>query len=136
VHLFDDELCLCVSTQSAFAGRTHIDWPELSRCTLVGPYADNEMWRQLSMLGIRPRRRIYVSNAVLATRFIADEHALALLYRSVALDEVAQGRLAIVGLPAPTTVPYWMATSIDAARSPLVQKFVSLLQSHVRSFCT
>lgn len=134
VHLFDDELCLCVSTQSEFAGRTHIDWPELSRCTLVGPYADNAMWRQLSMLGIQPRRRIYVSNAVLATRFIADENALALLYRSVALDEVAQGRLSILGLPTPTTVPYWMATSIDAATSPLVQKFVTLLQSHVRSF--
>ena len=69
------------------------------------------MWRQFSLLGIRPRRRIQVSNTVLAKRFVENGEALALLYRSVALEEAAQGRITILRLPeAPTTVSYWLAT--------------------------
>ena len=135
VHLFDDELCLCVSTKSELARRAEIDWPALSSFTLVGPLGEDVMWRQFSVLGIRPRRRIQVSNATLATRFIEGEDSVALLYRSVALEEAAQGRIAILRLPdAPATVSYWMAVRSDAANTPLLRKFVELLRAHARAF--
>jgi DNA-binding transcriptional LysR family regulator len=136
-HLFDDELCLCVSADSELARSTEseIRWPELSSYTLIGPAADDQMWRQFSLLGIRPRRRIQVSNAVLAKRFVEDGQALALLYRTVALEEAAQGRIAILRLPeAPTTVSYWLATRAPDGASPLLEKFLRLLHAHVRTF--
>jgi DNA-binding transcriptional LysR family regulator len=136
-HLFDDELCLCVSAESEFANRTGADihWPDLSNYTLIGPASDDEMWRQFSLLGIRPRRRIQVSNAVLAKRFVEDGQALALLYRTVALEEAAQGRIAILRLPeTPTTVSYWLATRAPDGASPLLEKFLRLLRAHVRTF--
>jgi LysR family transcriptional regulator for metE and metH len=136
-HLFDDELCLCVAADSELARRTEIHWSELSQYTLIGPMADDALWRQFSMFGIRPRRRIQLSNAVLTRRFVEDSQSLALLYRSVALEEQAgQRRIAILRVPeaAPTTVSYWMATRTPAGASPLLQRFVDLVQAHARSF--
>jgi DNA-binding transcriptional LysR family regulator len=132
-HLFDDELCLCVAADSELASRQDIRWSDLSSWTLIGPIANDEMWRQFSLLGIRPRRRIQVSNAVLAKRFVEDGRALALLYRTVALEEAAQGRIAILRLPeAPMTVSYWMATRPSVSPSPLVERFAKLLQTYAR----
>jgi DNA-binding transcriptional LysR family regulator len=136
-HLFDDELCLCVSANSEIdrGGDGDIRWPDLSSYTLIGPVADDQMWRQFSLLGIRPRRRIQVSNAVLAKRFVEDGRALALLYRTVALEEAAQGRIRILRLPeAPTTVSYWLARRAQDGASPLLEKFLRLLHAHVRTF--
>jgi len=136
-HLFDDELCLCVAADSELARHTGSNgrWPDLSHYTLIGPIGNDDMWRQFSLLGIHPRRRIQVSNAVLAKRFVEDGQALALLYRTVALEEAAQGRIAILRLPeAPMTVSYWLATRTPDGTSPLLEKFVRLLQAHVRSF--
>ena len=76
-----------------------------------------------------------MSNATLATRFVEGDNSVALLYRSVALEEAAQGRLAILRLPdAPATVSYWMAVRSDAANTPLLRKFVELLRAHARAF--
>ncbi|MBV9327094.1 MAG: LysR family transcriptional regulator [Chloroflexi bacterium] len=136
-HLFDDELCLCVAADSELARRKDVDirWPDLSSYTLIGPIGNEDMWRQFSLLGIRPRRRIQVSNAVLAKRFVENGEALALMYRTVALEESAQGRIAILRLPeAPTTVSYWLATRTPDGTSPLLEKFLRLLHTHVRSF--
>jgi DNA-binding transcriptional LysR family regulator len=136
-HLFDDELCLCVAAESELAHRDESDirWPDLSTHTLIGPIDNEDMWRQFSLLGIRPRRRIQVSNAVLAKRFVEKGEALALMYRTVAREEAAQGRIAILPLPeTPTTVSYWLATRAPDGASPLLEKFVRLLHAHVRTF--
>ena len=133
-HLFDDELCLCVAADSDLArGKdSDIHWPDLSSYTLIGPIGNDDMWRQFSLLGIRPRRRIQVSNTVLAKRFVENGEALALMYRSVALEETAQGRITILRLPeAPTTVSYWLATRAPEGTSPLLEKFVRLLRAHI-----
>ncbi|MBV9576968.1 MAG: LysR family transcriptional regulator [Chloroflexi bacterium] len=135
-HLFDDELCLCVAADSELARRRNgeIRWPDLSSYTLIGPIGNEDMWRQFSLLGIRPRRRIQVSNAVLAKRFVENGEALALMYRTVALEEAAQGRIAILRLPeASPTVSYWLATRTPDGTSPLLDKFLRLLHAHVRS---
>jgi DNA-binding transcriptional LysR family regulator len=136
-HLFDDELCLCVAADSELACRAdgEIRWPDLSRYTLIGPIGNEDMWRQFSLLGIRPRRRVQVSNAVLAKHFVENGEALALMYRTVAHEEAAQGRIAILRLPeAPTTVSYWLATRPPEGSSPLLEHFLCLLHAHVRSF--
>jgi DNA-binding transcriptional LysR family regulator len=133
-HLFDDELCLCVAADSDLAGQQDIHWPDLSDRTLVGPLAEDELWRQCSLLGIRPRRRIQVSNPGVAKRFVEDGQAIALLYRTIALEEATQGRIAMLRLPdAPMTVSHWMATRTAPGASPLVDRFVELLRAHARS---
>jgi LysR family glycine cleavage system transcriptional activator len=135
VHLFDDELCLCVAADSEVARQKDIHWRDLSTYTLIGPLGEDDMWRQFSSLGIRSSRRIQLSNAVLARRFVEDGRALALMYLSVALEEQAgQRRIAVLRLPeAPPPVPYWMATRTPDATA-LVRKFVELLQAYVREF--
>jgi DNA-binding transcriptional LysR family regulator len=138
-HLFDDQLCLCVAADSELARHTDgdIHWPDLSSHTLIGPIGNEDMWRQFSLLGIRPRRRIQVSNAVLAKRFVENGEALALMYRTVALEEAAQGRIVILRLPeAPTTVSYWLATRASDGTSLLLDKFLRLLHAHIRSQLT
>ncbi len=134
-HLFDDELCLCVPADSELARRKDIDWADLSGHTVIGPNASDDMWRQFAPLRIQSLRRIQLSNAVLAKRFIEGGQTLALLYRSVALEpEGGQRRIAILRLPeAPTPIPYWMATRSPEAASPLLRRFVDLLQAHTRS---
>jgi DNA-binding transcriptional LysR family regulator len=126
-HLFDDELCLCVATTSELRNQPDLYWPDLSDQMLIGPLEADDLWRQFSLLGIRPRSRIRVSNTAMAKRLVEDGHAIALLYRTVALDEAAQGRVAMLRLPdAAITVSYWMATR----PSPLVDRFVQLLRQH------
>jgi DNA-binding transcriptional LysR family regulator len=134
-HLFDDELCLCVPADSELAHRKEIDWSDLSGHTLIGPNANDEMWRQFAPLDVNPRRRVQLSNAVLAKRFVEGGRTLALLYRSVALEpEGGQRRIAILRLPeTPTPIPYWMATRSPEHASPLLRRFVDLLEAHTRS---
>ena len=130
-HLFDDELCLCVAADSDLARAPEVHWPSLSSHTLIGPLGADQMWGQFSLLGIRPRSRIRVSNVTLAKRLVEDGHAVALLYRSVALEEVAAGRIVMLELPeAPLTVSYWMATRGGSTPSPLIERFARLLREH------
>jgi DNA-binding transcriptional LysR family regulator len=131
-HLFDDQLCLCVASNSPLA-REPIDWRSLSDHTLIGPLGADPMWGQFSLLGIRPRSRIRVSNVELAMRLVEDGHAVALLYRSVAMAESVAGRITMLELPdAPLTVSYWMAIRRSATVSPLVERFAKLLVEHAR----
>jgi len=134
-HLFDDELCLCVAADSPLCNQPELHWPHLSEYKLIGPIAEEqELWRQFSLLGIRPRSRIQVSNAGLAKRLVESGQAVALLYRTVALEEAAAGRVSMLPLPGPAiTVSYWMATRPTAGSSPLVDKFVRMLQQHART---
>jgi DNA-binding transcriptional LysR family regulator len=133
-HLFDDELCICVAADSELAQQKNIYWPDLSERTLVGPLAENELWRQFSLLGIRPRRRIQVSNPGIATRIVERGQAIALMYRSMAIEETHHGRIAMLPLPdAPITVSYWMATHAGPGASPVVDRFVTLLRAHTRA---
>jgi DNA-binding transcriptional LysR family regulator len=132
-HLFDDELCLCVAAGSELARQKDIHWPDLSQWTLIGPLAEDPLWRQFSLLGISPRRRIQVSNPGVAKRFIEDGQAIGLLYRTIALEEATQGRIAMLRLPdTPMTVAHWMATRTTPGASPLVDRFVDLLSAHAR----
>jgi DNA-binding transcriptional LysR family regulator len=125
-HLFDDQLCLCVATDSPLA-RAPIDWGSLADHTLIGPLGAEQLWGQFSLLGIKPRSRIRVSSVELAKRLVEDGHAVALLYRSVAMAESVAGRIVMLELPdAPLTVSYWMATRTSA--SPLVQRFAQLIR--------
>jgi DNA-binding transcriptional LysR family regulator len=131
-HLFDDELCLCVAADSDLVD-SPVDWPALAHHTLIGPLGADQMWGQFSLLGIRPRSRIRVSNVTLAKRLVESGHAVALLYRSVALEEAAEGRIRMLDLPdAPLTISYWMATRDDGVSSPLVERFAKLLRTHSR----
>jgi LysR family transcriptional regulator for metE and metH len=133
-HLFDDELCICVAADSDLAKQSNIYWPDLSDRTLVGPLAENELWRQFSLLGIRPRRRIQVSNPGIAMRIVEAGQAVALVYRSIALEEARQGRIALLPLPdAPITVSYWMATRSAPGASLVADRFVELLRAHART---
>ncbi len=125
-HLFDDQLCLCVAADSPLA-RAPIDWGSLADHTLIGPLGADQLWGQFSLLGIRPRSRIRVSNVALAKRLVEDGHAVALLYRSVAMAESVAGRIVMLELPdAPLTVSYWMATR--TAASPLVRRLAQLIR--------
>jgi len=136
-HLFDDALCICVAAGSDLARQPVINWHDLSGQTLIGPPADNEMWRQFSVLGIRPRSRVQVSSAALAKRLVQEGKAIALQYRIVAAEEVAKGELAMLPLPdAPMTLSYWLAIRPSSAGSPLVDAFVRLLHAHVRELDT
>jgi LysR family transcriptional regulator, low CO2-responsive transcriptional regulator len=131
-HLFDDQLCLCVAADSELARAPEVHWPSLSNHTLIGPLGADELWGQFSLLGIRPRSRIQVSSVALAKRLVEDGHAVALLYQSVALEEAAAGRIAMLKLPeVPITVSYWMATR-GGAPTPLIQRFAAILRAHVR----
>jgi len=124
-----------VPADSELARRRDIDWANLSGHTLIGPNVNDDMWRQFSQLGIHSPRRVQLSNAVLAKRFVEGGQTLALLYRSVALEpEGGQRRIAILRLPdAPTPVPYWMATRSPEGSSPMLRRFVDLLQAHTNS---
>jgi DNA-binding transcriptional LysR family regulator len=131
-HLFDDQLCLCVASDSAIA-KGPVDWSSLASHTLIGPLGAEQLWGQFSLLGIRPRSRIQVSSVTLAKRLVEDGHAVALLYRSVALEEAAAGRITMLDLPdTPLSVSYWMATRGSGAVSPLVERFATLLRDHAR----
>ncbi len=135
-HLFDDQLCLCVANGSALA-REPIDWPSLSDHTLIGPLGSDQMWGQFSLLGIRPRSRIRVSSVELAKRLVEDGHAVALLYRSVALDASVAGRITMLELPdTPLTISYWMATRRTATVSPLVERFAKRLRDQAGTAST
>lgn len=132
-HLFDDQLCLCVAADSPLA-RAPVDWPSLSSHTLIGPLGADQMWGQFSLLGIQPRSRIQVSSVTLAKRLVEDGHAVALLYRSVALEEAADGRISMLELPdTPLSISYWMATRGSETSSSLVDRFAELLREHARS---
>lgn len=132
-HLFDDQLCLCVANGSPLA-REPIDWPSLSDHTLIGPLGADQMWGQFSLLGIRPRSRIRVSNVEMAKRLVEDGHAVALLYRSVAVEASVAGRLTMLELPdTPLAISYWMATRRSATVSPLVDRFAQLVRTHART---
>lgn len=129
-QLFDDQLCLCVAADSPLADGP-IDMQSLSDQTLIGPLGADPLWGQFSLLGIRPRSRIRVTHIELAKRLVEDGHAVALLYRSVALPEEAAGRLTLLEIPgAPLRVPYWMATRRSSNASPLVERFVTRLREH------
>jgi len=129
-HLFDDQLCLCVAPSDDLAGRD-VRWPEVSGRTLIGPIGEDAMWGQFSLLGIRGRGWVRVSAVELAKRLVEDGHGIALLYRSVALEEAAAGRIVMLPLPdAPISVSYWMATR-GGLTSPLAARFTRLLAEHV-----
>jgi DNA-binding transcriptional LysR family regulator len=129
-HLFDDQLCLCVAPGSDLVGQD-VRWPELSGRTLIGPIGEDAMWGQFSLLGIRGRSWVRVSTVPLAKRLVEDGRGIALLYRTVALDEAAGGRIVMLPLPdAPISVSYWMATRAGLA-SPLAGLFTRLLTGHV-----
>ncbi len=128
-HLFDDQLCLCVAPGSDLTGQ-EIDWRAVSGRTLIGPIREDAMWGQFSLLGIRARSWVRVSDVTLAKRLVEDGHGVALLYRSVALEEAAAGRIIMLPLPdAPIGISYWLATRGGPA-SPLVRRFTELLQAH------
>lgn len=131
-HLFDDQLCLCVAPDSDLLEQPEIKWAEISGRTLIGPIGQDELWGQFSLLGIRARSWVRVSDVTLAKRLVEDGHAIALLYRTVALEEAAAGRIVMLPLPdAPITVSYWMATRGNLA-SPLTGRFTRLLREHAR----
>jgi len=127
-HLYDDQLCLCVAAGSDLVGSEPADWSRMSGCTLIGPIGNDQMWAQFSLLGIRPGSRVHVPDVGLAKRLVEDGHAIALLYRSVALPEAAAGRIVMLPLPdAPMSVSYWMATRSGTASSQLTERFARLL---------
>ncbi len=85
------------------------------------------MWGQFSLLGIRGRSWVRVSTVPLAKRLVEDGRGIALLYRTVALEEAAAGRIVMLPLPdTPISVSYWMATRGGLA-SPLAGLFTRLL---------
>jgi DNA-binding transcriptional LysR family regulator len=128
-HLFDDQLCLCVAPGSDLIDQD-IDWAAISGRTLIGPINEDAMWGQFSLLGIRARSWVRVSDVTLAKRLVADGHGIALLYRSVAQEEAAAGRIVMLPLPdAPIGISYWVATRGRPA-APLVRRFTQLLQDH------
>ena len=130
-HLFDDQLSLCVAPGSDLAGQKDVRWQEISGRTLIGPIGEDAMWGQFSLLGIRGRRWVRVSTVTLAKRLVEDGHGIALLYRAVALEEAAAGRIVMLPLPdTPISVSYWMAIRGGIA-SPLAGLFTRLLQEHV-----
>ena len=130
-HLFDDQLCLCVAPGADLIDQG-IDWAATSGRALIGPINDDEMWGQFSLLGIRSRSWVRVSDVTLAKRLVEDGHGIALLYRSVAQEEAAAGRIVMLHLPdTPIGISYWMATR-NAQASPLVSLFTQLLQDHTR----
>jgi DNA-binding transcriptional LysR family regulator len=134
-HLFDDQLCLCVAPGSDLVDQ-EIDWSAISARTLIGPIREDAMWGQFSLLGIRARSWVRVSDVTLAKRLVEDGHGVALLYRSVALEEAAGGRLMMLPLPdAPIGISYWLATRTGSA-SPLVRQFTELLQAHTARLLT
>lgn len=135
-HLFDDQLSLCVAAGSDLAGSERVRWPEVSGRTLIGPIGEDAMWGQFSLLGIRGRRWVRVSNVTLAKRLVEDGHGIALLFRAVALEEAAAGRITMLPLPdTPISVSYWMATRAGLT-SPLASLFVQLLKEHVLTLVT
>jgi DNA-binding transcriptional LysR family regulator len=88
------------------------------------------MWGQFSLLGIRGRSWVRVSTVPLAKRLVEDGRGIALLYRTVALEEAAAGRIVMLPLPdTPISVSYWMATR--GVASPLAGLFTRLLAEHV-----
>lgn len=128
-HLFDDELCLAVAPESDLADQD-IDWAAISGRTLIGPINEDAMWGQFSLLGIRARSWVRVSDVTLAKRLVEDGHGIALLYCSVAQEEAAAGRIMMLPLPdAPISISYWIATRGGPA-APLVSRFTQLLQEH------
>jgi DNA-binding transcriptional LysR family regulator len=130
-HLFDDQLSLCVAPGSDLAAQQDVRWEELSGRTLIGPIGEDAMWGQFSLLGIRGRSWVRVSTVPLAKRLLADGHGIALLYRTVALEEAAAGRIVLLPLrDTPISVSYWMATRGGVA-SPLAALFTRLLHEHV-----
>jgi len=129
-HLFDDQLSLCVAPGSDLAGRD-IRWADVSGRTLIGPIGEDAMWGQFSLLGIRGRSWVRVSTVPLAKRLVEDGRGIALLYRTVALEEAAAGRIVMLPLPdTPISVSYWMAVRGGLA-SPLTDRFTRLLTEHV-----
>jgi DNA-binding transcriptional LysR family regulator len=129
-HLFDDQLSLCVAPGSDLAGRD-IRWADVSGRTLIGPIGEDAMWGQFSLLGIRGRSWVRVSTVPLAKRLVEDGRGIALLYRTVALEEAAAGRIVMLPLPdTPISVSYWMAVRGGPA-SPLAALFTRLLTEHV-----
>jgi len=129
-HLFDDELSLCVAPGSDLAGRA-VSWAEVSGRTLIGPIGEDALWGQFSLLGIRGQGWVRVSTVPLAKRLVEDGHGIALLYRTVALEEAAAGRIVMLPLPdRPISVSYWMAVRGGLA-SPLAARFTALLTDHV-----
>lgn len=128
-HLFDDELCLCVAPGSDLIDHG-TDMAAISGRTLIGPISEDAMWGQFSLLGIRARSWVRVSDVTLAKRLVEDGHGIALLYRSVAQEEAAAGRIMMLPLPdSPIGISYWMATR--GGHAPLVRRFTQLLQDHV-----
>jgi DNA-binding transcriptional LysR family regulator len=72
-----------------------------------------------------------VSTVPLAKRLVEDGRGIALLYRTVALEEAAAGRIVMLPLPdTPISVSYWMAVRGGLA-SPLADLFTRLLTEHV-----
>jgi DNA-binding transcriptional LysR family regulator len=129
-HLFDDQLSLCVAPGSDLAGRD-LRWADVSGRTLIGPIGEDAMWGQFSLLGIRGRSWVRVSTVPLAKRLVEDGRGIALLYRTVALEEAAAGRIVMLPLPdTPISVSYWMAVRSGLA-SPLAGLFTRLLTEHV-----
>jgi DNA-binding transcriptional LysR family regulator len=135
-HLFDDQLSLCVAPDSDLVGRVgrggrEVSWAEVSSRTLIGPIGEDALWGQFSLLGIRGRGWVRVSTVPLAKRLVEDGHGIALLYRTVALEEAAAGRIVMLPLPdTPITVSYWMAVR-GPLESPLAARFTRLLTDHV-----
>jgi DNA-binding transcriptional LysR family regulator len=128
--LFDDQLCLCVAPGSDLAGQD-VNWADISGRTLIGPISEDAMWGQFSLLGIRARSWVRVSDVTLAKRLVEDGHGIALLYRSVAQQEASAGRITMLPLPdAPIGISYWMATR-GGHNVPLVRRFTQLLQEHL-----
>lgn len=129
-HLLDDQLCLCVAPGSDLAERADIHWQDISGAALIGPIGEEPMWGQFSLLGIQARSRVRVSDVALAKRLVEAGHAIALLYRIVALEEATAGRILMLPLPdAPVTISYWMAARHGPA-SPLADRFRGLLREH------
>jgi LysR family transcriptional regulator for metE and metH len=130
-HLFDDELCLCVAPASELAGRSGLTWADLSGQTLIlpppGPFG-TRLW-QVTHLGVHAGSRVESTSAELSKLLALDARGVALLFRSMVVEELARGCLVALELDERHfTMPYWMATRASTGGGSLTQTLADLVR--------
>ncbi|MGH2364166.1 MAG: LysR family transcriptional regulator [Chloroflexota bacterium] len=133
-HLFDDELCLCVAPTSELACRPNLTWADLSGQTLIvpppGPFG-TRLW-QVTHLGVHAGSRIESTSAELSKLLALDGNGVALLLRSMVVDELAVGRLIALEIDDRHFMPYWMAMRASNDGGSLTPTLAGLLQQSAR----
>ena len=131
-QLYEDEVTFFVAPDSPLAHGAAVDWEDLERETLIGPFSA-PYWDKVVEARLRGIRRIDVRPADAVKLLVESGGGVGMLLGAAVRRELAEGRLARLHIQGfAGTQPFWLVRRSTAFALPVVEQFDVLLRARVR----